>query len=404
MMLSGALPDQGSAIIVGENGAGKSRYLVRLARRYVAQDRQVIAISNTPFDRFIGVKGITRISAAEGRALPARLLKAAISGFDTLGSSLNAISDTLSYCGYDPGFSVSMTQGPMVRYMTREIERLNEQDIVSAYEIVEQYFASIRQKAPLLSEDEREILPYLISRVRFGGELLRGTFDFRASAFELSKNRDLANLVRNEPLLKKVRAIGKVRLTLFKGGEPVDLLNASSGELTLITTFAFLAASLSKASVILIDEPENSLHPQWQKEYYGKLADVVGLRSPRIVISTHSPIIVLGAGSGDRPPEVYQLRDGRFTRMEMSDRSGSVEKTLWEAFGTVTPKNHFVSEQIAEQLRALSERRITLANFTGMISELKRSSFDEQQKEFLDATLNLAASVAQNPGAGSEDG
>jgi len=64
-------------LIVGENGAGKSRLLREIAIRERWQ-RKVFAISNTVYDRFVNLRGVERISANSGRNLPQRILKRAI--------------------------------------------------------------------------------------------------------------------------------------------------------------------------------------------------------------------------------------------------------------------------------------------------------------------------------------
>lgn len=393
--IQSAYSANGVQIIVGVNGSGKSRLLVDLARKYAALKRPVYAVCNTPYDRFIGIRNIMRVSSATGRTLPLKLMKAAIADFDTLRSSLNVITETLKYCGYDPGFDVQITQGPLAQFLNSNLLRYEDQDTLQVQEIVMDYFESIGKQAPKLRSAELERLPYLLSRVRFGRDLLLGHFDAGGSSLSLSENRDLANLVGGEKLLRKVHAIRDLKITLFKNGRPINLLEASSGELTLISTFVFLATTIPSSAVLLIDEPENSLHPQWQREYIEKLRDVVSLRSPTIILATHSPIIVIGAKADAKDVQVFQLSGGLLDSVPMIGSSNSVEQTLWDAFETVTPKNHYISEQLANKLEELSNKQITLVQFGEYISELKQSSFNDKQKQFFDATLELASSVSE---------
>ncbi|WP_245337554.1 AAA family ATPase [Shinella sp. HZN7] len=64
-------------------------------------------------------------------------------------------------------------------------------------------------------------------------------------------------------------------------GEVIELLNASSGELALISSLVFLISSIGQEPVILIDEPENSLHPRWQREYLEKIVAAAFTATPR---------------------------------------------------------------------------------------------------------------------------
>ncbi|MDN4632334.1 AAA family ATPase [Sphingomonas sp. PsM26] len=73
----------------------------------------------------------------------------------------------------------------------------------------------------------------------------------------------------------------------------------STGEKQIVFRAGFLLRSLAnlKGSIVLIDEPELSLHPEWQARivsFYEKLLTVDGVH-PQIIASTHSPFIVHGS-------------------------------------------------------------------------------------------------------------
>lgn len=74
----------------------------------------------------------------------------------------------------------------------------------------------------------------------------------------------------------------------------------STGEKQIVFRAGFLLRDLSKttSSIILIDEPELSLHPDWQEKimslYELVLSDSTGAH-PQIIVATHSPFIVHGA-------------------------------------------------------------------------------------------------------------
>lgn len=69
----------------------------------------------------------------------------------------------------------------------------------------------------------------------------------------------------------------------------------SSGQWGWLGTFASLAAEIRDDSLILVDEPENSLHPRWQQEFIRELhAMVSNFRDCQVVVATHSPLIASG--------------------------------------------------------------------------------------------------------------
>lgn len=86
---------------------------------------------------------------------------------------------------------------------------------------------------------------------------------------------------------------------IFKRGEnEISLDNLSSGEKQIIYRGSFILRDLNalKEAVILIDEPEISMHPEWQKkilDFYKKIfTNSDGSQSSQIIVVTHSPFIL----------------------------------------------------------------------------------------------------------------
>jgi hypothetical protein len=71
--------------------------------------------------------------------------------------------------------------------------------------------------------------------------------------------------------------------------EPKDL---SSGEQHELILFFDLIFGRSEGKLILIDEPEISLHIAWQKKFIPDLQRIVALSPMDVVISTHSPQLI----------------------------------------------------------------------------------------------------------------
>ena len=76
-----------------------------------------------------------------------------------------------------------------------------------------------------------------------------------------------------------------------RGGEiPLDKL--SSGEQHQLVLFFELLFEIKENSLILIDEPELSLHVAWQKKFVGDLLGIIDLNKFDVVLATHSPQLV----------------------------------------------------------------------------------------------------------------
>ncbi len=91
------------------------------------------------------------------------------------------------------------------------------------------------------------------------------------------------------------------RIVYFNSNDvEIPISKLSSGEKQIIFRGAFLLKDIEsiKGSPILIDEPEISLHPKWQKKilgYYQNLfLNIDGVQESQIFVSTHSPFVIHG--------------------------------------------------------------------------------------------------------------
>jgi ABC-type transport system involved in cytochrome c biogenesis ATPase subunit/sulfur carrier protein ThiS len=71
---------------------------------------------------------------------------------------------------------------------------------------------------------------------------------------------------------------------------PLDRL--SSGEKQILIMFYLLLFKAKHGSLIIIDEPEISLHVAWQQSLGKTFSDIARLREMHIVVGTHSPQVI----------------------------------------------------------------------------------------------------------------
>lgn len=72
----------------------------------------------------------------------------------------------------------------------------------------------------------------------------------------------------------------------------------SSGQQTLISTALIIGTFAKRNSLICIDEPENSLHPEWQLSFMGFISNLLYEDlGCHLLIATHSPQIISGLSS-----------------------------------------------------------------------------------------------------------
>ncbi|WP_139490325.1 AAA family ATPase [Brevibacillus dissolubilis] len=83
----------------------------------------------------------------------------------------------------------------------------------------------------------------------------------------------------------------------------------SAGEKQLVAMFVYIKLSLSDNSIVIIDEPELSLHVTWQRKFLSAL--VSDIQPIQYIVSTHSPFIISDFGEHVQPlgPEDYDEDD-----------------------------------------------------------------------------------------------
>lgn len=112
-----------------------------------------------------------------------------------------------------------------------------------------------------------------------------------------------------------------VRHRLFKGDGGLSVVFktkygryseafAGSGEVA-VTSCVVQVLSADKGTLVLLDEPEVSLHPGAQERLLAFLSNMARTRQLQVVFSTHSPHLVT-ALPGDAIKAFHQLDDGRF--------------------------------------------------------------------------------------------
>ena len=74
--------------------------------------------------------------------------------------------------------------------------------------------------------------------------------------------------------------------------EPLALGDLSSGEQQEVVLLYELLFKVKAGTLVLIDEPELSLHVVWQKQFLDDLFKIIELQKITIVVATHSPQII----------------------------------------------------------------------------------------------------------------
>ena len=140
---------------------------------------------------------------------------------------------------------------------------------------------------------------------------------------------------------KRIDNIENRKKVIFEEyGKEMNIENLSSGEKQIVFRGSFLLKDKlsSKGALMLIDEPEISLHPIWQTKilnYFKKLfIDDNGIQTSQIIVATHSPFIIHNVSRFDDKVIILQRDDSGKISVANSPRfhSWTPEVLIKEAF------------------------------------------------------------------------
>lgn len=162
-------------------------------------------------------------------------------------------------------------------------------------------------------------------------------------------------------------------MPLFKNkfGIEFDINSLSSGEKQLFLRAMTLKMLDINNSVILIDEPEISLHPKWQQKIV-KVYEGIG-ENNQIIIATHSPHIVSSVKSESL--KLLVKADNGIEILQGEEINGSygypVERVLTELMGLETPRDSEVQNMIKTLQNLVRDNKYETVEFKALYSEVK---------------------------------
>jgi predicted ATP-dependent endonuclease of OLD family len=158
-------------------------------------------------------------------------------------------------------------------------------------------------------------------------------------------------------------------------GQKIDLRSMSSGEIQILTSLLSLASVVKDNSMILIDEPEISLHPNWQMQYIDLLNKIFkSSRSCHFIIATHSHLL-----ASDIPIESSAIlslkRDLKLDLVsELLDSTYglSAENILYNVFGVASVRNFYFESDINRLLDLISNKSKSKNEIQKLITKFRK--------------------------------
>lgn len=421
-------------VIVGKNGVGKSRLLAEIVKANAEErlelsnfgssarkaivwsgEPKVIAVSTSPFDKFpprrkADIEGNTNYRyvgmRTEGLYQPSSavsLISSAAKGLldqllvQSAGHNLLSVFESLSFSPvvdfiFKPGylrsksgvFVVDIVEDPSLEIELRNLDR------DYGIRVDERYFGSLRS----LTLSQRHKVIHSMIKVN--------KFLAHRKAVELTVNfagglSRLDGVVTDDSFIESVLILmnaGLMRLMDLKlqkeGYGELSLKRASSGEQCLLVLMLGIAGHITDGSLVLIDEPEISLHPRWQEEFMMMLMkSFASYKGCHFIIATHSPQVIARLNS--RACFITSLSKHRiYDAEEFYQRSADYQ--LAELFDAPGIMNEYIS-RLAFNLLARVKANKAVSEESSL--DLERLLALDVQVESGDPVKELISSVAE---------
>nr|WP_278426622.1 AAA family ATPase [Pantoea dispersa] len=378
-------------LLIGENGVGKSLLLSKLSSEIAYQHPQesIIAIANTLQNKFplLRIKNYFRLSSNKIRFAEEAILQSFIAYAKNRENHqiINLLRNTLSYIGYSERLVLSFKIKKQIDfknliYSMDYIKSVEDGEADKIYNFI----SSLIDKHDELGSYRNEYV-----KVIHEIDLVDFIYDLNTES--------ILTLLEHKYHLKKHKIVYDIKITLSKDKDWLNLNDASSGELALLTTMAHISTYITHNAFILIDEPENSLHPRWQREYVNHLYNMFYQFEPKIILATHSPIIVSGSFESDLAPSIYEVRNSEIYRIHAASTT-NVEEILLEVFQLLTSENRFFSFKVNKIINEYISGEITDVDVSKQIDRLRHLSNDEKQIKIIDSIPNLIKKIATKKG------
>jgi len=211
-------------------------------------------------------------------------------------------------------------------------------------------------------------------------------FSIDISFDQSSSNNDLTRIYKDISLLRKLNLLSYGKIDVYKEnasqlfGQSQDLHTMSSGEIHLITSLLSLAAVVKNNSLILIDEPEISLHPNWQIKYMDLINRIFkSSKGCHFIIASHSHFLASNLlPNSSSILLLKEAKNGKIKAEVLESAYGwSAENVLYNVFGVATTRNHYFEVDLNKLLKLISERSNRLEDIILLTNKFKQFKLND---------------------------
>jgi predicted ATPase len=327
-------------VIVGKNGTGKSRFISSIAQKFLEKGMpkrsnislqlefqivgteaiefdvfpsRLISVSTSPFDRFplprfstrhfknysyLGIRDL--LARNFGIAYMSKVFGSLLEAMVKDSNQIKRIAGVLNHLGYSDKISVKLNSRIRGKYIEELISSKKStkpfEDLYnlrgSGIILNRQFFEN---EDSTFSKAKVSYLKKALIRARESNEFSKGYSVIEISKYKIWPQYSFKEYYDDLIFFIKsgIVRLNDIVLERSESRSPFSLNGASSGEQSTLISLLGIASQIQDNSVILIDEPEICLHPEWQEKYIQLLVDTFcSYKRCHFIIATHSPQVV----------------------------------------------------------------------------------------------------------------
>lgn len=183
----------------------------------------------------------------------------------------------------------------------------------------------------------------------------------------------------------------EVLLCTKSGDFPIDAVSGGISSIIDITWQIFMYADTTENYIVVLDEPENHLHPELQKTLLSNL--ITAFPNVQFIVATHNPFMI----SAVKDSNVYVLNYNEHhkvysTKLDYINRAGTSDAILREVLGIESSLPFWASEILNNIIIDYTKKDFTQENLKLLRAELSEIGLEQ----FIPETIAEIASEVTN--------
>lgn len=316
---------------------------------------------STDMYRYKGLRNENSPSMTGTRTMVRKTVNGLLNSLDVKYGFKNELHDLLQHLGLQPRLELSYKMGYVDVFVKRdmnvsELQRIFENQGNVFKRATKLWGTQNYEKIKEGNSEKLETAAAFLSRIAERGfddgkSMLR--YDLLEEHERVSEDRKALNI------LSQLDLLSYPSLTIYKNTDSYKFDQSSSGESSLLCQMVSIMSDIESNSLVLIDEPETSAHPNWQMSYIGWIKKIFEkYNNCHFVVSTHSHFILTDLEPTSSDIVALEKKDGVIRNVSegVNTFSWSVDDILYRVFHVRNTRNYVFEGKVVELYKMVSNR------------------------------------------------